>query len=145
MHVLCSISKWSMLFGKIIYMHLRANCPRNSKNGIEVLVDQVVFKLWIKTVKIWFWSITQEPFDLLKFKCCFWVPWTIYYKMHIIFWKDVDNFEIEHRTCSFLVRGAVPLKINVTCSFLTMFSRQHHNKYNSYDIAANIILTETCV
>ena len=34
-------------------MHLKANYPRNSKkkkkkNGIENLVDQVVFKLWIK-------------------------------------------------------------------------------------------------
>ena len=27
------------------------------KNGIEILVDQGVFKLWIKTVKILFWSI----------------------------------------------------------------------------------------
>ena len=37
------------------------------KNGIEILVGQAVFKLWIKTVKIMFWSITQEPPDLLQF------------------------------------------------------------------------------
>ena len=30
-------------------MHLKANCPL--KNGIEILIGQVVFKLWIKTVK----------------------------------------------------------------------------------------------
>ena len=37
------------------------------KNSIEILVDQVGFKLWIKTVKILFWSITKEPLCLLKF------------------------------------------------------------------------------
>ena len=31
------------------------------KNGIEILVSQAVFKLCIM-----FWSITQEPQDLLK-------------------------------------------------------------------------------
>ena len=36
------------------------------KNGIEILVGQEVFKLWIKTVEILFWSITQELLDLLK-------------------------------------------------------------------------------
>ena len=61
------------------------------KNGIEILV---VFKLWIKTVKIMSWSITQEPLGLLK--CHIWVPWTIYYKnANIIFQKGVDNFETE--------------------------------------------------
>ena len=28
---------------------------------------------------------------------------------YIIFHKGVDNFEIDHKTCKFLVRGAVPL------------------------------------
>ena len=28
----------------------------------------------------------------------------------MIFNEDVDNFEIEHKACSFLVSGAVPLK-----------------------------------
>ena len=37
------------------------------KNGIEILVGQADFKLWIKTVKMLFWSITQEPPGLLKF------------------------------------------------------------------------------
>ena len=30
------------------------------KNGIEILVGQAAFKLWIKTVKMLFWSLTQE-------------------------------------------------------------------------------------
>ena len=36
------------------------------KNGIEILVGQAIFKLWIKTVKITFWLTTQEPFGLPK-------------------------------------------------------------------------------
>ena len=32
-------------------MYLKANCPRTDKIGIEILVGQAVFKLWIKTVK----------------------------------------------------------------------------------------------
>ena len=37
----------------------------------EILVGQVGFKLWIKTVKILFWSITHKLFGLLKFQCYF--------------------------------------------------------------------------
>ena len=37
------------------------------KNGIEILVGQAVFKLWVKTGKIMFWSITQEQLGLLEF------------------------------------------------------------------------------
>ena len=40
---------------------------KEPKNGIEMLVGQAVFKRWIKTVKILFWSPTQEPLGLLKF------------------------------------------------------------------------------
>ena len=29
-------------------MHLNATCPRKSKNGIKILVAQVVLQLWIK-------------------------------------------------------------------------------------------------
>ena len=35
--------------------------------GLDILVGQAVFKLWIKTIKILFWSITQEPLNLIKF------------------------------------------------------------------------------
>ena len=48
-------------------MQLEANCPRNFKNGIEMLVNWAILKLWIKTVKILFWSITQKLLGLLKF------------------------------------------------------------------------------
>ena len=37
------------------------------KNGIEILVGQAVFKLWIKTFKMLLGSITQESLGLLKF------------------------------------------------------------------------------
>ena len=43
------------------------------KNGIEILEGQAVFKLWIKTVILLMHSI--------------------------IFQKDVDSSEIEHKTC----------------------------------------------
>ena len=59
------------------------------KNWIEIYVGPAVLKLWIKIVKILFWSITHELLDLLKFQCYFWVPWTIYYKMHTLFFKKV--------------------------------------------------------
>ena len=47
-------------------MHLILNCSRDYivKNGTGILVDQVVFKLKIKTVKMLFGSITQEPLGL---------------------------------------------------------------------------------
>ena len=37
------------------------------KNGIGILVGPVILKLQIKTVKILFWLIIQEPLGLLKF------------------------------------------------------------------------------
>ena len=47
----------------------------------------------------------------LNFDAIFWVSWTIYYKMYIlIFQKDVENFEVEHKTVFlelFGVGGAV--------------------------------------
>ena len=59
------------------------------KNDIESLGSRVVFKLWIKTVKMLFGSITQEPLGLPKFWCHFWIPLTIYYNMHISFFRKV--------------------------------------------------------
>ena len=41
------------------------------KHGIEILVGQVLFKLWIKAIKIMFCSITQELLVLLKFNAIF--------------------------------------------------------------------------
>ena len=66
----------------------------------------MIFKLWIKTVKMLFGSINQEPFGLPKCWYYFWVPWTIY--AYIIYEKGVDNFEIEHKNANFWVRGTVP-------------------------------------
>ena len=38
------------------------------KKGIEILVlGQAILNLWIKTVKITFWSITHEPLAYLNF------------------------------------------------------------------------------
>ena len=45
--------------------------PQKLKNGIEILVRQAVFKLWIKTVKMLFGSITQEPLGLPNFYATF--------------------------------------------------------------------------
>ena len=77
-HVLCSIWKLSTPCWKIIYVSYK-KLPKELKNGIEILVGRKVFKLWIKTIKMLFGSITQEPLGLSKFGCCFWVPYTIYY------------------------------------------------------------------
>ena len=41
------------------------------KNGIEILVGQALCKLWIKTVKMLFGSITQEPLGVLNFDAIF--------------------------------------------------------------------------
>ena len=45
---------WKIIYGKL---------SKELKNGIEILVSQAVFKLWIKTVKISVWSnsITAWP------------------------------------------------------------------------------------
>ena len=59
-HVLCAISNYQHLFEKIIYV-----LSKELEIGIEILADQVVFKLRINTVRILFWSITHEPLGLL--------------------------------------------------------------------------------
>ena len=46
---------------------LLSKLSKELKNGIEILVGSAGFKLWIKTFKILFWSITSEPLGLLKF------------------------------------------------------------------------------
>ena len=47
-------------------MHLNSKLFKELRNGIEILVGQVVFKLWIKTVKMLFGSITLKPLGLPK-------------------------------------------------------------------------------
>ena len=58
------------------------------KNGIEILVGHVVLKLWIKTVKTMFRSL-KNRLAYLNLNAIFWVSWTIYYKMHVSFFKKV--------------------------------------------------------
>ena len=53
-------------FEKLNYASLR-KLSKELKIDFEILAGQAVFKLWIKTVKILFWSIIQEPLALLKF------------------------------------------------------------------------------
>ena len=45
--------------------------PKELKSDGEILVGQAVFKLWIKTVKMLFGSITQEALDYLNFDAIF--------------------------------------------------------------------------
>ena len=79
------------------------------KNGIEILVGQMVFKLWIKTFKMLFGSITQESLGLLKFWCYFWVSLTIYYKMQTLFFKKVlIILRQSTKHANVVVGGAVP-------------------------------------
>ena len=73
-------------FWKMIYASY-SKFSKELKTGIKILVDQAVFKLWIKTVKMMCGSITREPLGLPKFWCYFWVPWTIYYEMHIYYFS----------------------------------------------------------
>ena len=85
-------------------MHYNASWSKLSKKlkkGIEILADQAVFKLWIKTVKILFWSITQELLDLLKyyFNAIFEFLGQSYIRCMYHFQKGVDNFEIQHKAC----------------------------------------------
>ena len=51
-------------FKKKIAYALYSKSFKELKNGIEMLVGQAVFKLWIKTVKMLLGSITQEPHGL---------------------------------------------------------------------------------
>ena len=82
MSIFCVLSQnYQYFFWKIIWAFY-SKLYTELKNGIGILVCQVVFKLWIKTVKKLFWSISQELPGLLKF-CYFWVPETVYYKMNI--------------------------------------------------------------
>ena len=77
-------------------MHRKANCPGNL-NGIGLLVGQAFFMVWIKTVKILFWSVTQEQLGLLRFLSSL---DSLLYKMHTFskrcwqFWDRAQNMFI---------------------------------------------------
>ena len=89
----------------MFYRKIIKNFLKNSKlfkelnNGTEILVGQAVFTLWIKTVKILFGSITQEPLGLPNFDAIFSSWDNLLYDAYVIFQKDVDDFEIAHKTC----------------------------------------------
>ena len=59
-------------------------------------LGQSVFKLWIKTVKILFWSITQELLAYLNFTDIFEFLGQFSIRRIYFFQRGVDNFEIEH-------------------------------------------------
>ena len=75
-----------------------------------------------------FGSITKEPLDLLKFSCYFLSFLdNLLNDAHIIVQKDVDNFEIEHKTCQFGVGGSVsPFKLTFTGK--TREKQEHLNR-----------------
>ena len=74
----CALSKnYQKSFWKMIYA-CYSKLFKELINGIDILIGQAIFKLWIKTIKMLFGSITQEPLGLPKLWCIFWVPWTIY-------------------------------------------------------------------
>ena len=80
LHLLPKIKMFYVLFQ--IYQHLApySKLFKELKNDIEILVDQAVFKIWIKTVKMLFGSVTQELLGLPEVWWYFWVPQTIFYK-----------------------------------------------------------------
>ena len=81
------------------------------KFSIQILVGQAVVEILIQTFFFdWFETFSKTKI-LLKFQCRFWVPWTIQFHMHMIFFKKVLTilrftrfFEI-----LFEVESAVPL------------------------------------
>ena len=81
----------------MIYASYKKNKSKELKYGIEILVGQAVFQLWIKAVKMLLGSITQKRFlnfdDIFEFLGQFTVRCTYFFQ------KGVDNFEIEHKTC----------------------------------------------
>ena len=44
-NIFCALSQNNQHLLEKLHMHLIVNCLRNSKNGIEILVGQTVFKL----------------------------------------------------------------------------------------------------
>ena len=67
----CALSQnYQHRLEKMIYAFYN-KLPKKLKNGIEILVGQAVFKLWIKTVKMLLGSITQETLGLPNFYAIF--------------------------------------------------------------------------
>ena len=116
------------------------------KNGIQILVGRAILKLWIKTVKIMFWSVTQELLGLLLTILTLpflrsldnWLQYAYYFS------KRCFNFEIEHKTCLFLVRGAVPLSRgkgtpNQNFSMLCALFQNYQHSFEEWCILKQIV------
>ena len=76
------------------------------KNDLEILANGAIFKLWIKTVKIMFWSITQERLALLQIKCHFWASWTSYSKISqkgVVMSEDAGNDDDDDNSIMIMV------------------------------------------
>ena len=97
--MLCALSPNYQYFFEKKQHASYSRLSKELENGIGILVGQAVFKLWIKTIKMLFGSKTQDPLGLPKFWCYFWVPLTVYCKMHVLFFKGVENLETDHKTC----------------------------------------------
>ena len=84
-------------------MHLIKKLFKKLKNDIEIFVGQAVFKLQIKTIKMLFWiKNSRTAWRTLILMLILSSLDNFLYDAYIIFQKDVDIFEIEHKTCSFL-------------------------------------------
>ena len=75
------------------------------KNGIEILVGQAVFLSYrSRQSKCCFWinnSRTTWPTLIFDAFFEFFGQFTIRCKYYFFFQKDTDNFETDHRACSF--------------------------------------------
>ena len=105
-HVLCSISKSSTSFWKIIYASY-SKLSKELKNSIKIKVGQAVLELLIQKQHLTVWSITWKPLGLLKCQCHFWVPWTVFVRCMCyfskrcwLFWDRAKNMKIFGRRCS---------------------------------------------
>ena len=105
----CGLSQiYRQLFEKMVYASY-SKLSKEFRNGIAISVGQTGLKLWIKTVKLLFGSISQEPPGLPKIWCHFWISCTFYYKMHILFFKKVSII-LRQSTNHFLRFSDVVLK-----------------------------------
>ena len=76
------------------------------KNGRKNLVYQIVFKLQIKqSINVW---INNSKTAWPTFILMLFLSSLIYHKMHVIFQKNVGNFEIGTKLAILEVGGAVP-------------------------------------
>ena len=91
-------------------MYLIVNCPRNSKMASNwskssdswVIGQNIIFTVLINNLKTTWPTKTSMPFL---------IPWTIYFKMHALFYEKVLMiFEIAHKTYKFQVKVQHPLK-----------------------------------